>query len=584
MLSANSLLRQGRYRVSQLIASSGSQTIYEAADQQTGKSVLVCEKVGLSGFGNSRPDHPGLVSIAERFDENGYAYLVTEPMAEVGPWRLKAEERTEAATLAACDRLRTILEGLILAHRHFPSIRSLDITPRHFRNTESAGLKFAFFETSASDAPQNSDSPFAALETVWEKLDRASQKVVTHDYDEAELDDLEASPDARSDLYATAGVFYYLLTGRSPASALERAIELIDSGKDPLIDPTSLNQYISTPFARSMAKMMALKRTDRFPSIESAVFALPAANMFSAPAHTASHERTSVQKAETFELDVDDLDILDIVSDLSADTVSETAKTPAHLDEKFPTFDLREEVVEDHPEPFIDSLHATDAVQHLTEDAVIAITEEPNSPTHEISDLFAKNHAEPVMQPAFVQAETEPDTEPEPLSVPEQRPIFVQPDNDDDPLELDLGDHRRSPFKLLALAAVVLIAVVGTAFFLLSGSKPDAQDKTASRTAESVPTAASEPLQPASQTAAQTDTADTADRTQPLADTQQNAAHADFQPNADKPAEPAAAATQKQRPQIADAKPVKPADTKPTPDTAAKAKKKVTVDDLINDN
>src|SRR5690606_36163249 len=189
MLSTNSILRQGRFRVSQIVASSSSHTIYEAQDNLAAKPVLLCENAGLTIFGNSNAKYRGngILGIADRFDENGRAYLVTEPLANPGPWDLGNDRHNEAEVAKVCDRICPIVDSVAQIRKQFPNAKLIEISPLYFRTSLDGTLKLAFFERAHVLGSNPSESAFLPLEAIWDTLDFASQKAITADYDEKSL-------------------------------------------------------------------------------------------------------------------------------------------------------------------------------------------------------------------------------------------------------------------------------------------------------------------------------------------------------------------------------------------------------------
>lgn len=281
MLSTNSILRQGRFRVSQIVASSSSHTIYEAQDNLAAKAVLLCENAGLTLFGNSNAKYRGngILEIADRFDENGRAYLVTEPLASSGPWDLGGDRHNEAAVAQLCDRIRPIVDSVVQIRKQFPNAKLIEISPLYFRSSLDGTLKLAFFERAHVLGSNPSESAFLPLEAIWDTLDFASQKAITADYDEKSLALLDAAPDHRTDLYSIGAVFYSLLAGSPPKSALERLIVILDSGNDPVAPINSINPLVPQKAASELMKMLSLKRELRDDSLEAALMqsAMPAA-------------------------------------------------------------------------------------------------------------------------------------------------------------------------------------------------------------------------------------------------------------------------------------------------------------------
>ena len=83
-----------------------------------------------------------------------------------------------------------------------------------------------------------------ALESVWENLDHITQKAIYNSYEDSSLALLESPADSRTDIYSLGAIFYRLLTGKDPAPAVERAIEMLDSNADSLRSPKAFYPLI----------------------------------------------------------------------------------------------------------------------------------------------------------------------------------------------------------------------------------------------------------------------------------------------------------------------------------------------------
>ncbi|HMM78610.1 MAG TPA: hypothetical protein PKC65_01175 [Pyrinomonadaceae bacterium] len=674
MLSTNSILRQGRFRVSQIVASNSSHTIYEAQDNLAAKPVLLCENAGLTLFGNANAKYRGngILGIADRFDENGRAYLVTEPLMSSGPWDLGNDRLNSAEVAKLCERIRPIVDSVAQIRRQFPNAKLIEISPLYFRASLDGTLKLAFFERAQILGSSPSESPYLPLEAIWETLDFASQKAITADYDERSLALLDAAPDHRTDLYSIAAVFYNLLAGSAPRSAMERLIEIHDSGNDPLTAIDGLNPHVSKNVSDELMKMLSLKRELRDDSLEAALMqpAMPtSAPVVSRPVvelaapvepqmeepqeveaaaieasdqpveepvpvedptpveeapHVESANEaaapTPVEAARTFApaANSDDFDdLLEIpfgpsgpaisahTHEAAEDTVlqpdevlayaaespaevfapaeesaSEPEAAPAEfeiaysnevveepvaaaeeepvaaaeeepafvsaLEEPTATFSLSEEVIEEHPEPFIDEIAPKEA--ELVEEAA-ALTHSP------ADEPFGGVHTR-------VEANTVPAVE----SVPKIKTAETSFASVPDSFGSSEPEAKGIPTKFIGIGAVALI-VLAIGVWMLSSMGGGQPAKT-----QTAPAAATVRAEPEAQPAA--------DSQVPPAEQQQSVVE-------NSPAAPERPVVEsreaKPRPQIAEAKPAKPEQKPAAAATPAKAKK-ISVDDLINDN
>lgn len=677
MLSTNSILRQGRFRVSQIVASNSSHTIYEAQDNLAAKPVLLCENAGLTLFGNANAKYRGngILGIADRFDENGRAYLVTEPLMSSGPWDLGNDRLNSAEVAKLCERIRPIVDSVAQIRRQFPNAKLIEISPLYFRASLDGTLKLAFFERAQILGTSPSESPYLPLEAIWETLDFASQKAITADYDERSLALLDAAPDHRTDLYSIAAVFYNLFAGSAPKSAMERLIEIHDSGNDPLTAIDGLNPHVPKNASDELMKMLSLKRELRDDSLEAALMqpamptSAPVASRpvieVAAPVEPQMEERQEVEVATVEASDqpveeyvpvedptpVEDAPPAEAANEVAAPTPFEAAKafapaansddfddlleipfgpsgpaisaqtheaaeetafqpdevlayaaeapaevsapfeesapepeaapagfeiaysnevveepvaaaeeepvavaeeepefvhTPAAAEEPTATFSLSEEVIEEHPEPFIDEIAPKEA----------ELVEEAAARTHSPAD-------EPY---GGIHTRVEANTVPAVESVPKIKAAETSFASVPGSFGSTEPEAKGIPTKVIGIGAVALIVLAIGVWMLSSmgGGQPD--------NAQTAPAAATVSAEPEAQPAA--------DSQVPPAEQQQSVVE-------NSPAAPERPVVEsrevKTRPQIAEAKPARSEQKPAAAATPAKAKK-ISVDDLINDN
>jgi serine/threonine protein kinase len=107
---------------------------------------------------------------------------------------------------------------------------------------------------------------YKPLEQLWADLDPTSQRVILNSYDEKAAGILLRPLDSRSDIYSAGASFYHVLTGTLPYDALERSIAILDGKPDPLVKPSDLNDNIPPEVSDSLLRAMALRRENRFDS------------------------------------------------------------------------------------------------------------------------------------------------------------------------------------------------------------------------------------------------------------------------------------------------------------------------------
>lgn len=361
MLSSNSILQQGRYRIIGQFSSSGNQALYDAYDNLLGNKVVLHETVikltkvitttergayaaAFTELVKKLKDirHDGIVRVKDGFSEIDRQYLVTEPV-ESKPIQNDFINASSVAIGRLLDAVEFI--GQIDKKTSFEGI-----TSSHIRRTSDGNNRMLYFGSmlNVSDATDPIAAPFKALESIWNSLDLASQKAISNEYDEKSLEILESQPDIRTAIYAVGATVYQIVTGTTPADALERSIEILDGKPDPLIAPDSINSTIQQPLSDFLLKAMQLRREHRFQSATEAYVAL--SDLRSA---------TSVVVDPSSARELDNLDLLEIpaerFSSVSHSVPAHAVQTASVLpiaDIRFtdePVFHSNENIVENTP-------------------------------------------------------------------------------------------------------------------------------------------------------------------------------------------------------------------------------------------
>lgn len=327
MLSTNSILRQGRYRIIEQFSSNAAFILYDAYDNLLGNKVVIHETLiahgkvvtnaernaGNAAFADRIQDlkdvrHDGIVRVRDGFTEIDRQYLVTEPV-EARP------SREEFLT----QPVETI-SRLLLAIGHTNKLNggrpAGDITPSHIRRPADGNNRLLYFGPTdrkrTSAVGDREELPYKPLELFWTGLDHASQNVISKGYDDASLVTLESPPDIRSSIYGLGASVYNILTGNVPADALERSIEILDGKPDPLIAPAQLDPTIPQELSDFLIACLQVRREDRFQTIAETRMALvvvPAANVRS--------------EEDSLDFRLDEIDLLDVPRIGTDETIDE---------------------------------------------------------------------------------------------------------------------------------------------------------------------------------------------------------------------------------------------------------------------
>ncbi len=322
MLSTNTILRQGRYRIIDRFASNSPFNLYDAYDNLLGNKVVIHETLiahgkvvtsaernaGNAAFANRIQDlkdirHDGIVRVRDGFAEIDRQYLVTEPV-EARPSRqefLDQPVETISRLLLALEHIGTLCSGRRLA----------DLTPLHFRRTSDGNNRLLYFgpadQRRSGGTGDREDLPYKPLESFWSGLDHASQNVISKGYDDSSLETLGSAPDIRSSIYCLGASIYYILTRSVPVDALERSIEILDGKQDPLVAPAQVDPAIPKELSDFLITCLQLKREDRFQTIAEARIALVVIPK-TAPKSIESSQPSQIDEFDFLEVPATDVD------------------------------------------------------------------------------------------------------------------------------------------------------------------------------------------------------------------------------------------------------------------------------------
>lgn len=139
---------------------------------------------------------------------------------------------------------------------------NIKITAYGLSDENDVSLTTSLTDEGAESAVLN----YSPLELIWENLDAASQKVILSGYDDRSERLLKQPPDARSDIYSVSATLYHLLTAKMPVDPLERSIEILDGKSDPLKSPDAVNSAIPPEVAEVIMRGLQIKREHRYDS------------------------------------------------------------------------------------------------------------------------------------------------------------------------------------------------------------------------------------------------------------------------------------------------------------------------------
>jgi serine/threonine protein kinase len=298
MLTNDQVLGKGRYRIINNFTHDECGGLYEAYDTVSNTKVVLRETVAGSGkvmtatqldainnafVGEAKAlaevRHESLLGVQDYFSEIDRHYLVMESVDGSDFTRFLKIDEEPPALMDVLAWTEQLLEALIHLHNQRKRIIHRDIRPANVRLTSNfkvklltAGLSADGADVIMAQAANPSDTSilnYRPLEQLWGGLDPASQKVIANSYDDSARRDLYKPLDARSDIYSLGATLYHLISRTLPSDALERSIEILDGNNDPLLPLIEVDASVPADVSEFVMKALELKRHDRYDSAAS---------------------------------------------------------------------------------------------------------------------------------------------------------------------------------------------------------------------------------------------------------------------------------------------------------------------------
>lgn len=218
--------------------------------------------------------HESLVSVQDYFSELERQYLVLESVTGYSLTKYLEPGQTKPALNDVLSWADQVLGALQYLHRLSPQVIHGDIRPENIELTSAQKVKLLTTKIStglwsgamrgAHERAKETAFNYRPLEQIWPDLDPGMQKAILDGFDEKAAGVLLRPLDARSDIYSTGATFYHLLTGILPIDALERSIAIGDGKPDPLARPADLDASIPPEISDALMRAMSIRREDRF--------------------------------------------------------------------------------------------------------------------------------------------------------------------------------------------------------------------------------------------------------------------------------------------------------------------------------
>jgi hypothetical protein len=221
----------------------------------------------------SEIEHESLLHVQDYFSEIDRQYIVMESFEGDDLKELMDRNKRAIAVAEVLGWADQLLDALSYLHSRKPAIIHRNIQPANLRLHPSGKVKLTGVGIGSdvepdltSDAQGDGNLRYSPMEQIWPGLDAASQKVITNSYDDRSERILIEPLDARSDIYSLGATLYLLMTGIEPVDPLERSIDMLEGKLDPLREPTKVDSQIPAEISDVLMKALEIKRENRYDS------------------------------------------------------------------------------------------------------------------------------------------------------------------------------------------------------------------------------------------------------------------------------------------------------------------------------
>lgn len=286
MLTPDTILND-RYRIVRLLGKGGMGAIYEAVDRDLSCTVAIKENLALTGdlqYAFTREakllanlKHPALPRVMHHFSLKDGQFLVMEYISGKNLHEILLERRNipfpPRDVLLWAD---TLLDVLSYLHGQEKPVIHGDIKPANLKLTTEQTLFLLDFGLAKGKAglmsSVNTSFPILGYSPSYSSLEQVlSAEVRWYNLlsaiNAADTDRIaREGTEPRSDLFALGTTLYHLFTGSCPPEATTRAAHIWAGQPDPAALASELNSQVPEDVAHVLARAMALRRDDRYPS------------------------------------------------------------------------------------------------------------------------------------------------------------------------------------------------------------------------------------------------------------------------------------------------------------------------------
>ena len=194
-------------------------------------------------------NHPNIVKVVDVFEENNTAYMVMSFIEGTSLQKMVENNHGPLPYELTVNYMGQLSDAV--AYIHSKHILHRDIKPDNVLITPDNKAMLIDFGS--------------AREFVNDKTQRHTS-ILTQGYAPLEQYNSVSRKGNYTDIYALGGVYYFCLTGTTPADATARLLE-VDTGNDPLKQPKDINPNVTDAVNHTIMKAMELKPENRYQTV-----------------------------------------------------------------------------------------------------------------------------------------------------------------------------------------------------------------------------------------------------------------------------------------------------------------------------
>jgi serine/threonine-protein kinase len=266
-------LLAGRYELQAVAGSGGMSSVYRARDNVLERTVAIkilhehfsddlayVERFRREARALAQLNHPNIVTVIDRGEYEGRQFIVFEHV-EGDNLKELIEREGQVPVDQALGLVHQVARGLAFAHEH--GVVHRDVKPHNVLIDEDGVAKVTDFGIARSLEPADGLTETGTLLGTSEYI--APEQASGHRVDE------------RSDQYSLAAVLYELLAGEPPYTGQNFMAVALKHIQDPVPSVRDVRPDVSPRLDAIVARALAKRPEDRFPSTDAFMAALEAA-------------------------------------------------------------------------------------------------------------------------------------------------------------------------------------------------------------------------------------------------------------------------------------------------------------------